>query len=138
MGRGHAAGIDHRFGPGETVKLERGTHRFDPARAVYRYSPAGKPTIGHCTGLNEGPEKNPYRTPSGWEHVGTLTFGSERVRCEGPPGTRFATGDATTDLDADFARFQAMGAFILWAFLIMAIGFPVLSSTDRSTLRRLR
>jgi hypothetical protein len=136
LARGNAAHIGRTFGPGETVRLERDDHRMASQPAIYRYNPAGKPTVSNCTGLDEDPGKRPYRTPTAWEHVGTLSmFYSTQVRCDGPPGTRFAIGVATTDLDADFASYLVVGGFLLQAILVIAIWPPHIYHNGRSTKR---
>ncbi|MFC9975687.1 hypothetical protein ACFVH6_32840 [Spirillospora sp. NPDC127200] len=118
--REQAADIGTPVGPGEPIVLVRDDDRFAPKRAVYRYSPPDKATTGTCKDL-ESPQGRPYRTPGGWEHVGTSMFDRITVHCQGAPGTRFAPGDATDKGSANGARYVVTGFFLLEAFLVLAV-----------------
>ncbi|WP_067818420.1 hypothetical protein [Actinomadura kijaniata] len=118
--RERAAGIGTPVGPGEPITLVRDDDRFAPRRAVYRHSPPGGPATGGCQDL-ESPGGRPYRTSAGWEHVGTSLSDSVTVRCQGPPGTRFAAGNVTTEVDAAGLRYVVTGFFLLMAFLVLAV-----------------
>ncbi|MEW2357714.1 hypothetical protein [Spirillospora sp. NPDC029432] len=134
--RENAAGIGRTFGPGEIVELTEGDHRMDPDRAVYRYNPGGRPVMVRCSGLDEGPGRRPYRTRDGCEHIGSLTtYQSAQVRCTAPPGTRFAVGNKTSDLDEDFGRYLVTGICLFVAVLNLAICLPVLFFTERRAKR---